>query len=260
MEVAEKDLAARITKQVWRRVLWNGLILLLVIALLALAAGFVLKREFRTILSWIPDTRIAFLLHADVTVEGPVSAAVQVDTSLNVPFKKDVAVSLPLHKSLDVPVKGRFHIPLTEPVKCRLDKPVRIREKIPFRGTLPVDTRVQTRILGIPIEIPVKGNVPVDMAFPIDQEVHLNDAVMVRVPDPVDVNVNQNITLPVDLTVNTVIPINEVLTVPIKATVDCDARVKGKVPCSAEIEVVIKWDRGITVNGREVIFFFKKTA
>lgn len=87
----------------------------------------------------------------------------------------------------------------------RVDTRVPIRMDVPFKTevpvaiTLPLNTRVRTRVLGISMELPIEGEVPLQFSLPVDLLIPINQSVRMKFDLPVNTRINQqvNVKIPV---------------------------------------------------------------
>lgn len=132
-----------------------------------------------------------------------------------------------------------LNIPLTQTLTPRVyfDNQVPIKTSIPVKETLkvnrdlPIDTKVQVKVLGKDITLPLKGTIPIKLDVPIDIQFRLSKMCILNLM-PIYVQF-ENLNIPLDTTLKTNIPINGHLNVPIEtalaASVDiakCFCRLK----------------------------------
>lgn len=83
----------------------------------------------------------------------------------------------------------------------RVDTRVPIRMDVPFKGevpvniTLPLNTRIRTRVLGINMELPIEGEVPLRFNLPVDLMIPINQNVRMKFDLPVNTRINQSVNV-----------------------------------------------------------------
>jgi len=121
------------------------------------------------------------------------------------------------------------------PIKVAVDTTVPIDLEVPVKHVLKVDqaidldAKVQTRVLGFNVTLPIKGrvplraDVPVDLVIPVRKQipVSLNMPAVVRLPEPLRAQV--------DTVFETTIPIKQALSLPVTAPVDATLTFPGQV-------------------------------
>lgn len=73
---------------------------------------------------------------------------------------------------------------------------VRYRGQIPVQAQVPVDTVMDTRVMGIAMSLPVKGNIPLDLSIPIDLTIPIEQAVRLKFTAPITARVDQTVHIP----------------------------------------------------------------
>ncbi|HXG28235.1 MAG TPA: hypothetical protein VNJ47_05230, partial [Nevskiales bacterium] len=150
----------------WRRagVSWPALLLLLaVLAVAAAAAG----------------AGAAYWLVLRYTLHVPVPAQpLRVRLPEQLPVEVEILPQPPGEgvtlQEIPVQIDERFA------TRVRVDTQVPVRLAVPFRGEVPVDitlplkTRVRTRVLGMSLELPVEGEIPLQFRLPVDVSIPID--------------------------------------------------------------------------------------
>ncbi|HAV3851157.1 TPA: MFS transporter, partial [Acinetobacter baumannii] len=100
--------------------------------------------------------------------------------------------------------------------------------------SLPIDTKVQVRVLGKDITLPLKGNIPLQLDVPIDIQVPLDQKVHLKFDAPVKTVLKENLHIPLNAQLKTNIPIQGSLNVPVKTALNASVDVKNTLPVKIE--------------------------
>lgn len=200
-----------------RAVTWRGLILtaallLLTMSLLAIAGGYwAWTRLAARVL--LQEQRAQVELPAELAVRAAVGGLVEVKLDQSWPVR--------------VPVRQTFQIPLTDPIalQASIDTVVPLAVDVAVEHTLQVDqviaidAKVATRFMGMPLTVPIKGQVPVKAAVPISLVIPVRKQVPLSLTVPATVRLAEPIEARVDTVVETRVPLRETLRVPVTAPV-----------------------------------------
>lgn len=100
-------------------------------------------------------------------------------------------VFLPLHlkDSLEVMTEVDAMVPL------KLNVPY--EGEVQVRATLPIDMTVETRFLGIPMNMPVKADVPIDALIPVKMSVPIDQKIRIKMKMPVKATLDHKVNIPI---------------------------------------------------------------
>ena len=167
---------------------------------------------------------------------------------VSIDLQEPLQAEVKIHDALDVDVTGRvnaeipirenLNIPLTQTLTPRVyfDNQVPIKTIIPVRETLkinqnmPVDTKVQVKVMGRDVTLPLKGNIPIQLDVPIHIDVPLEQQVHLKFDASVKTVLKENLHIPVNTVVKTNIPIQGHLNVPIKTALKASVDVQNTLP------------------------------
>ncbi len=236
-----------------KRVLrWSLLTLAGVVLTLCLASGGMSAYLFYQYGPLLSD-----LLHAQLDLKKKITASVDsrfpVDIELDHRFhfrlQKDIPLEIPIRATLQVPVDETFSIPITDSFSVEMDSPLLIDEQIRVRSEVPLDMNVQTRIMGMDLSVPIQGAVPIDITFPLRQEVGIRRALTLRMTKPLPVRIRQVLEVPVSFVLRGVLPVDEEITVPIETLMQGQIAIRDPLPCTIEMNVSARdWGRGIRIT------------
>ncbi|MFY9479454.1 MAG: hypothetical protein WAQ08_17570 [Aquabacterium sp.] len=206
----------------WRTLILTAVLLLLLMTGLAAAAGWWAWNHLVAQVA-LKEQKALIKMPEQLAVRAAVSNRVQVTIDERLPVR--------------VPISQALSIPITEPIpiKVAVDTTVPIDLEVPVKHVLKVDqaidldAKVQTRVLGFNVTLPIKGrvplraDVPVDLVIPVRKQipVSLNMPAVVRLPEPLRAQV--------DTVFETTIPIKQALSLPVTAPVDATLTFPGQV-------------------------------
>ncbi|NBD21449.1 hypothetical protein GTZ97_12315 [Aquabacterium fontiphilum] len=200
-----------------RPVTWKMLVLtaaLLLVLMSASAAGIVWWVWHNMAAQVVLHEQQALVrLPETLAVEAAVNQRVQVsvDTVLPVTVPVDQTLTLPITQALPVRVSIDTAVPIA------VDVPV--RQSIRVDQVVEVDGQVATRVMGIPMTVPVKGRIPVKADVPIDVVIPVRHTVPVVLNTEATVRLREPLRAHVQAEIQTQVPIRESLSVPVMAPV-----------------------------------------
>ena len=126
-----------------------------------------------------------------------------------------------------VPIQQDISIPLNDPipVQVSIDTVVPVNLSVPVKHVfkidqvIDVDSTVRTRVLGIPLSLPVKGQVPVRAEVPIDFAIPVRQDLPVALTTQAQVRITEPLRTRIDTVIEAKVPIRESLALPISEPV-----------------------------------------
>ena len=193
----------------WRHLILTAIVLVVGMAALAAAVAW---------WSWQNLAARVVLKEQQATVRLP--ASLDVEATLERQVRVQVDQVLPVR----VPIQQDLSIPLAEPlpVQVSIDTVVPVNLSVPIRHVfkldqvIDVDSTVQTRVLGIPLSLPVRGRVPVRADVPIDIVVPFKQDLPVALTTQARVRITEPLRTRIDTVIETRVPIRESLSLPIR--------------------------------------------
>ncbi len=218
------------------------LLLALFLAALLAALG---DRAFSS--SGAPDTgsffdrlsSLAFRLDKPLTaaIRGPFEVKTQLDHSFTIPLNTRIPVRLPVKTTLKVPLFETFEVPLGKPFRVQLEHPLLIKGSIEVNSTIPLDTVVETKIMGVTAKLPVKGSIPVHLAVPIAHEFKVDQNLALHVVDPLPVEIKKVIEAPINFVVEGTLPLKKEIQAKVKEPMPCTVTIKDPLPMDIKLEI-----------------------
>lgn len=194
---------------------------------------------------------------------------IALDEVIDVPLEMNIPVSLDTEVWMDEELELKFDLPINvtltpeelglKGLKIPFNEALYIEDELAVDFEVMMDTKIQTRVLGIPMKIPAKGLIPIKTTIPIKQALNVKDTITLT---PMDYSVDFNAVLPVDATVpiqqmvsiegGLIVPVNQLVAIPLKKVItapvlnDFDATVKVNNAVSVDFNSELKADAGFT--------------
>ncbi len=173
-------------------------------------------------------------LKTTIRVDQPLS--IQLDEVIDVPLKMELPVELKTDVYMDETLALKFDLPLNvnlspqelqlSNLKIPFNQSLYIEDELAVDFMLEMDTKIKTKILGIPLKIPAQGMIPVKTVIPIRQALKVRDTITLS---PIDYNIVFNAIIPVDVKVpiaqkvningNIVVPVDQMVSIPLKKNI-----------------------------------------
>lgn len=80
---------------------------------------------------------------------------------------------------------------------------VRYQGTIPVNTMVPIDTTMDTRVLGIPMTLPINGEIPLDLDLPVDLTIPISQPVRLAFTAPITARVDQVVHIPLQAELET---------------------------------------------------------
>ena len=157
---------------------------------------------------------------ADIRLPESLAVKAAVSKAIHVRVHQVLPVRVPIDQVLSIPMPDAIE------VKVHLETSVPIALDIPVEHTLQVDqsfdldTTVRTRVLGIPINLPIKGRIPLKAQVPIKLVVPVRQTLPVVLDVPATVRLSEPLRARVQTVIEARIPIRESLQLPITEPVN----------------------------------------
>jgi len=221
-------------------------VMVLVLVLGGISTYFFLK--YRPQLSQLRDAHLKMNKELTASVDSEFPVNITFDHRFEIRFKKDIPLDIPIRAMLEVPLEETFQVPITDSISVKLDRGFFLDEELHVQTLMPLDTNVQTRLMGADITLPIKGSVPVDITFPLKQEIGIKGHLALHVTDPISVKVQQVLEVPISFVVKGVLPVDELISVPIYTNMNGEVAIRDKLPCTIELDLSWEdWGQGIRV-------------
>ena len=132
-------------------------------------------------------------LQAQLPADLPVRVSVLEGQGLDGHGGRGVPVRLNESLSLDVHFDTEVPLALT----------VRYQGTIPVNTEVPVNTTMDTRVLGVPMTLPISGRIPLNLDLPVDLEIPISQPVRLAFSAPITADVDQIIHIPLQAELDT---------------------------------------------------------
>lgn len=157
---------------------------------------------------------------AHVKINEPILAKAQVLNALDVTVQDQVNAQIPIDQQIQVPIKDTIHTMVMFDHVLPIQLNVNINQKIPVNQTIHVDSKVQVKVLGKDISLPIRGDIPIQATIPVNFKLPIHQNIKLKFVAPVDAKINQQLNIPLKTTINAIVPIQGVLQVPIKSDIE----------------------------------------
>ncbi|ENW95729.1 hypothetical protein [Acinetobacter sp. NIPH 298] len=165
-----------------------------------------------------------------IDLQEPLQVRVKVKDALDVEVKGRVDAQIPINEQLNVALTQtltpRVYFDSSVPISTMIP----VQEVIKVNQNLPIDTKVQVKILGKDVTLPLKGTIPLQLDVPINIQVPLQQNVHLKFDAPVKTVLKENLNIPLKTQLNANIPIQGKLNVPITSELNASVDVKNTLP------------------------------
>jgi hypothetical protein len=213
----------------------------------AVSAYFFFK--YKPLLSDLQHARLHLKKEATASIDSRFPVNVALNHLFKFRLRKDIPLELPIQTTLQVPVDETFLVPIQDSFSVEMDSPLFIDEQIHVHSEMPLDITVQTRILGMDLSVPIQGSVPIDITFPLQQQIGVRGALSLRVTEPLRVPIRQTLEVPVRFVMRGILPVNEEIQAPIETTMEGQITIRDPLACTVEMNLSAQdWGKGIRIT------------
>lgn len=179
------------------------------------------------ILFFMPGLRAHMSLEPqDIQVSLPEGVPVRV--AITEPIETRLKTVLDVQFPIDEVLPLSFEAPLQMDIEINAQVPM--QTVIKYENTLPLDSEVTAYMFGVPVNVPIKGNIPVKLYVPVDQ------LVPVKFKAPVTVSMDKALDVPIKLDFKARIPLDQEMQIPVTKPLETNIQMS---------------DRPVTVRMRE---------
>lgn len=197
----------------WKHlILTAGLLLILMGAAAASAAWWAWHNLAAQVV--LKEQQADILLPKELAVKAAVTQKVKISLD-----NQTLPVRVPIHQELSIPLDEVI------PIKVSLDTVVPVNIDVPVKHVLKVDqvvdldTHVKTRILGIPLTLPIQGKIPVKADVPVDLVIPIRKDLPLVLVTPVTVRFSEPLHTTLDTVIETRLPLHGAMDIPLTAPV-----------------------------------------
>jgi len=163
-------------------------------------------------------------------IAGSIPVRADINETFHIPFKSNLPIRVPIKQDLLVPFDNIITVPVEVDTYIPLDLTVHFETEIPVNSSVPIDTNVQTRVLGVPVSVPVKGQLPIRLVIPVEKDIPIHETLRLKFNSPVKAHLKNVFRVPIDTMVSSDIALDQKLTIPIKTSIDVRASLEGQLP------------------------------
>jgi hypothetical protein len=196
----------------WRHLIVSAVLLVMLMA--SLAAGVAWW-------AWHNLAARVVLREQQALVRLPEELKVEASLSRNVLVHVDQVLPVrgPIHQDLSIPLKEPIPVQVSIDTVVPLNLTVPVKHVFKLDQVIDVDSTVRTRVLGISLSLPIKGQVPVRAEVPVDIVVPIKHELPVSLTTQARVRITEPLRTRVDTVVEAQVPIRESLALPISEPV-----------------------------------------
>ncbi|XOZ32371.1 hypothetical protein ACMDCT_09140 [Halomonadaceae bacterium KBTZ08] len=175
----------------WRILLLSNLLTML-LTLLILACGAL----------WLPALLLEQADSGSPTIQLPerLPFRVTMPEGMTARVNNAVDIRVPLDERVSVPINGTFDARARVKTDVPIEMTVSLDQTLPIKTTLDLDTEVKARVLGAWMTIPIRGEVPIDMAVPVNADIPVSQRLPVELEAPVSVDLDETLEIPMKTT------------------------------------------------------------
>lgn len=176
------------------------------------------------IASWVFNTLEVGLpirnQQAQVRISEPVQARADILDPLEVMVKGAIHTQIPINQQIQVPIRDTMHTMVTFDNEVPIKLQVKVDNQIPLNQVVHVDTKVEVKILGKTVRLPLRGDIPIKTTIPVHFTIPIDQNVRLKFVAPVAANIEQRLNIPLKATIDANVPVHGVLQVPVKSQVN----------------------------------------
>ncbi len=187
--------------------------------------------EYRPLVTRFLNGHYKINLETDIAVNTTVPLSATVDTEISIPLDYDVPLSLPIKTVVSIPFDQTVTLELDEVVPVRLVHTFNIDKGIKLQGTLPIDTVMKTKLLGVNTDLPIDVDIPIDIVMPIKEELQLDEVIPLHLAKPIPIRLKEDVEIPIDHLLEAVLPLKGKISLPLKVDVSTELKIDRSVPC-----------------------------
>ena len=161
----------------------------------------------------------------------PRSLAVRaaVDNRVQVKVDQVLPVRVPISQTLAIPLDQPMQVQVKVDTVVPIDLVVPVRHVVRIDQSIALDTTVKTRVLGIPLSLPVQGTVPLKTDVPIVLDLPVKHQLPVSLNAPATVRLSEPLRTRIDTVFEAKVPVRQSLSLPVTAPVEATLSFPGQV-------------------------------
>lgn len=169
-----------------------------------------------------------------VSLPDAIPVTADVLNALDVQIDGDIAAKVPVNQHITVPIQETLRVTASVDSEVPIRMTVPVREHVLVDQVVPVNTKVQVRVMGYDLTLPVRGDIPIKALIPVNLDIPVDQRVKVQFTTPAEVNIAQSLTVPLKAVIESVVPINTQLSVPVQSALHAKVTIPQPVPAIIE--------------------------
>lgn len=197
----------------WRTLLVTaaGLLGVLLVVSAGVAWWLVTNMEARFL---IQDQRGWIRFPESLTVGTEIHDAVQVQVDQTIP------AGVPVNQPLSIPVPDPIQAEVTVDTMIPVRMQVPVDDMLSIDQTIAVDAEVEVRVAGLPITLPIRGDIPIKADVPLQLMIDVDNQVPLQFTAPVTLRLPEPLETHLNTVIDTQIPIKGMLSLPVTSILE----------------------------------------
>ncbi len=167
---------------------------------------------------------------AQVKINEPILAKANVLNPLDVMIQGQLQTQIPIDQQIQVPIKDTIRTQVSFDHEIPIQLAVNIDQQIPLEQVIHLDSKVQVKILGKEMSLPIRGDIPIHATIPVKLTMPINQKIKLKFVAPVDAKINQRLNIPLKATIDAKVPLQGVLQVPVKSQIETQVFLPDTLP------------------------------
>gem|GEM_PF-6194625 len=219
------------------RVLVAASLLILLLNMTLVAGAVWVWKHPGDLQALLPGVHVNLNKTMDIAVAGTLPLKARFKHDFPIQLDTQIPIRVPVSEVLRIPINETFEVPIEKEISVRLDQPIHVRDTIRVRAQVPLDTVVETKVMGVTMRVPVKGTIPLDFNLPLDQMLSVQGNVKVDLAETLPIHIRHEVTAPIDFVVKGSIPLDQEIRVPIDTELDCAVDIPKAFPIRMDLDI-----------------------
>jgi len=196
------------------------------------------------LLQWDPLKYYSLQLSLDsdaiLDIKDEIPVVIDLDERIPVRLDEKLTLEVPINQEVQVRVREKVRVPVDVTAHVPIDEEVDVEAMVPIKTTIDVDTKIQTTIMGAPVKIPIKVQLPLDVEVPISCKARIKmDDFQVHVKETFELGLDEPISVHMDTILKTEISLANEIEVPLKLNLKTLVRLDQKGPIKLKGDFVL---------------------
>lgn len=171
---------------------------------------------------------------ATVVVPQPMPVKAKILDKLDILINGSIKTKVPIDQTIRVPIRNNLNVMVTLDHKVPIKMNVPVHAEIPLHKVIHLDSKVTVSVLGVPVTLPVRGDVPITTTVPLNIVIPVDQQVQMKFTAPARVKILSTLKVPLKTQIATTIALYSEMHIPVKS--DLHANVSILKPVHAVIK------------------------